>query len=176
MKITCEVCPHHLLKMCLGCHVKPTPSTFEDIDYLIQNIEHIDCLATDHAPHQTNDNPGIASTEFTASLYYTLVDMGILTIERMILMACINPRILLQIDDLEFSIPNHSYQLIGVNLDYYSKLQNIKITDFQYLHSNYIILDTQHKGTFPKKFKFSKGINSIYFGMEYTGKINSIKI
>ena len=179
MKITCEACPHHLLKMCLGCHVKPSPATGNDINYLIQNIEHIDCLATDHAPHINKENPGIASTEFTLQIYFTLVKQGILTLERMILMACINPRILLEINDLYEYLDKYRDFVITLDLQEIVKkgVNGIDIyKTFDLLYGNYLIVNTDAKGILPRKFKYSKGINSIYFGMKYYGKIEAMEI
>lgn len=177
MTITCEVCPHHLMKICLGCLVKPTPTNMNDIDYLIQNIHHIDCLATDHAPHINSKNPGIASTEFTANIYYTLVKMGIMSIERMILMACINTRILLGINDLcEYLDPEKEF-VIKIDLEKFKNEINNKkefYTIINNLDTNYILLNTGYSGKLPSKFKYSKGINSKYFNMRTHCKIIKI--
>ena len=174
MNITCEVCPHHLMKICLGCHVKPTPTNMTDIDYLIQNIHHIDCLATDHAPHINTDNPGIASTEFTTNIYYTLVKMGIMTLERMIVMACINTRILLGMNDLCEYLDAQKEFVIKVDLEKFkNEIDNKKefYTIINNLDTNYILLDTNYTGNLPSKFKYSKGINSKYFNMKTHCKI-----
>ena len=174
MNITCEACPHHLMQMCLGCHVKPTPTNMNDINYLIQNIHHIDCLATDHAPHINTDNPGIASTEFTANIYYTLVKHRIMTLERMILMACINPRILLGMNDLYEYLDAEKEFSIVINLkelkkNFQQKEEFMKVINN--LDNNYILLDTGYTGLLPPKFKYSKGINSKYFNMRTHSKI-----
>lgn len=175
MCITCEVCPHHLLEICLGCCVKPSPTSTNDIHYLIKNIQHIDCLATDHAPHINPENYGIASTEFTLQIYMTLVKKGILSLERMIKMACINPRILLDIKDLYEDIDSNGTYVLPIILE---QVSNFNLEDilscFSKLKSNYLIVDTDYEDKLPLEFKYSKGVNSIYFGMPSYGKIKKI--
>ncbi len=72
IKVTCEVCPHHLfltkddIPAISHGHpgrgeVRPRLATKEDVDALWQNMDVIDCFATDHAPHtieeKDSDNP-----------------------------------------------------------------------------------------------------------------------
>jgi carbamoyl-phosphate synthase/aspartate carbamoyltransferase/dihydroorotase len=62
MKVTCEVAPHHLF-LTANDFTKPHLSTVkpplsfnqDDVDALWENINFIDCFATDHAPHTLND-------------------------------------------------------------------------------------------------------------------------
>jgi len=66
IKVTCEVCPHHLFLTAdsplpgeegLGVRVngrkevRPRLATKEDVNALWDNMDVIDCFATDHAPH-----------------------------------------------------------------------------------------------------------------------------
>jgi carbamoyl-phosphate synthase/aspartate carbamoyltransferase/dihydroorotase len=62
VKVTCEVCPHHLFlskddipSISNGYpgrgEVRPRLATKEDVAALWQNMDVIDCFATDHAPH-----------------------------------------------------------------------------------------------------------------------------
>ena len=62
IKVTCEVCPHHLflskddIPTISKGHsgrgeVRPRLATKEDVEALWQNMDVIDCFATDHAPH-----------------------------------------------------------------------------------------------------------------------------
>ena len=75
IKVTCEVCPHHLFLTSpspifeesgggLGrgrMEVRPRLATQSDVDALWENLDIIDCFATDHAPHtleeKASDNP-----------------------------------------------------------------------------------------------------------------------
>ncbi len=58
LNITCDVTPHHLFLTendtpylnGLGV-VKPPLASQSDADFLWDNLKHIDCIATDHAPH-----------------------------------------------------------------------------------------------------------------------------
>ena len=65
IKVTCEVCPHHLFLtkdltgfgnlsgLTLGRkEVRPRLATQQDVDALWENMDVIDCFATDHAPHR----------------------------------------------------------------------------------------------------------------------------
>ena len=68
IKVTCEVCPHHLFLTAdespspvlgegLGVRVngrsevRPRLATKDDVNALWENLDVIDCFATDHAPH-----------------------------------------------------------------------------------------------------------------------------
>jgi carbamoyl-phosphate synthase/aspartate carbamoyltransferase/dihydroorotase len=86
IKVTCEVCPHHLFLTSSSLNgatngsaveerpstmgsalrpgrseVRPRLATQEDVDALWANMDVIDCFATDHAPHtiaeKDSDNP-----------------------------------------------------------------------------------------------------------------------
>ncbi len=115
IKVTCEVCPHHLFLTSpspltplpvgegntrpfppLGrragdegrSEVRPRLATQEDVDALWQNMDVIDCFATDHAPHtveeKDSDNPppGFPGLETLLPFLLTAVDDGRLTIRR----------------------------------------------------------------------------------------------
>ena len=66
--ITCEVCPHHLFLTHedleddkLGYkqgQVRPRLSSREDRQYLLENLEVIDTIGTDHAPHTKEEKTG----------------------------------------------------------------------------------------------------------------------
>ena len=65
--ITCEVCPHHLffteedVETKLGDkkgQVRPCLSTKEDRDFLLENLEYIDTIGSDHAPHTVEEKTG----------------------------------------------------------------------------------------------------------------------
>jgi carbamoyl-phosphate synthase/aspartate carbamoyltransferase/dihydroorotase len=109
IKVTCEVCPHHLfltkddIPVISHGHpgrgeVRPRLATKEDVDALWQNIDVIDCFATDHAPHtieeKDSDNPppGFPGLETLLPLLLTAMDDGRLTMDDMIEKSVTNTR------------------------------------------------------------------------------------
>ena len=105
IKVTCEVTPHHLFinKNQSGLpsgyrEVRPRLTTQEDIDSLWQNLDIIDCFATDHAPHtraeKNSDNPlpGFPGLETALPLLLTAVDKGRLTLDDIIAKMHTNPK------------------------------------------------------------------------------------
>jgi carbamoyl-phosphate synthase / aspartate carbamoyltransferase / dihydroorotase len=66
LKVTCEVTPHHLFLSVedashLGdgrSEVRPRLATQADREALWDNLEVIDCFATDHAPHTLAEKDG----------------------------------------------------------------------------------------------------------------------
>ena len=120
IKVTCEVCPHHLFLTApspnsevIGggpgrgrSEVRPRLATQKDVDALWDNLEVIDCFATDHAPHtleeKESDNPppGFPGLETLLPLLLTAVDssagsehrLGRLTLDEFIQKSVINPR------------------------------------------------------------------------------------
>jgi carbamoyl-phosphate synthase/aspartate carbamoyltransferase/dihydroorotase len=105
IKVTCEVCPHHLFLTKLSRaersvseveagvrgdgeimngrqEVRPRLATQQDVDSLWANMDVIDCFATDHAPHtveeKDSDNPppGFPGLETLLPLLLTTVDAG----------------------------------------------------------------------------------------------------
>jgi carbamoyl-phosphate synthase/aspartate carbamoyltransferase/dihydroorotase len=113
IKVTCEVCPHHLFLTAdsplpegegLGVRVngrkevRPRLATKEDVEALWQNMDVIDCFATDHAPHtleekdSQNSPPGFPGLETLLPLLLTAVDLRRLTLDDVIQKSVINPR------------------------------------------------------------------------------------
>ena len=109
IKVTCEVCPHHLFLTKddipaisnghPGCgEVRPRLATKEDVDSLWQNMEVIDCFATDHAPHtkdeKDSDNPppGFPGLETALPLLLTAVSEARLTMSELIEKMHTNPK------------------------------------------------------------------------------------
>jgi carbamoyl-phosphate synthase/aspartate carbamoyltransferase/dihydroorotase len=101
IKVTCEVCPHHLflskddIPAISHGHpgrgeVRPRLATKEDVDALWKNMDVIDCFATDHAPHtiseKDSDNPppGFPGLETFLPLILTAVQDGRLTMDDVI--------------------------------------------------------------------------------------------
>eukprot|EP00092_Neocalanus_flemingeri_P024222 GFUD01026270.1.p1 GENE.GFUD01026270.1~~GFUD01026270.1.p1 ORF type:complete len:2226 (-),score=685.36 GFUD01026270.1:76-6753(-) len=95
LPITCEVCPHHLF-LCeddierLGenkAQVRPMLVSKDDQQALWDNMDIIDCIATDHAPHTLAEKtsskppPGFPGLETMLPLMLTAVNDGRLTLE-----------------------------------------------------------------------------------------------
>ena len=104
--VTCEVAPHHLL-LCqddlprLGAgrgKVCPALATAADRDALWENLDVIDCFATDHAPHtlQEKDSdkapPGYPGLEAALPLLLSAVAQGRLTEQDLVQRLYANPR------------------------------------------------------------------------------------
>jgi dihydroorotase-like cyclic amidohydrolase len=115
IKVTCEVCPHHLFLTAdespspalgegLGVRVngrkevRPRLATQKDVDALWENLDVIDCFATDHAPHTVaekdseNPPPGFPGLETLLPLLLTAVNDGRLTIDDIIQKSVIAPQ------------------------------------------------------------------------------------
>jgi carbamoyl-phosphate synthase/aspartate carbamoyltransferase/dihydroorotase len=110
IKVTCEVCPHHLFMVSQvtdeergkkkegRMEVRPRLATQKDVDALWENLDVIDCFATDHAPHtveeKDSDNPppGFPGLETLLPLLLTAVDDGRLTMDDLIQKSVINTR------------------------------------------------------------------------------------
>jgi carbamoyl-phosphate synthase/aspartate carbamoyltransferase/dihydroorotase len=112
IKVTCEVCPHHLFLTSPSpisegnggepgrgrWEVRPRLASKEDVEALWANLDIIDCFATDHAPHTLaekdgeNPPPGVPGLETALPLLLTAVDEGRLTIDDIILRMHTNPR------------------------------------------------------------------------------------
>jgi carbamoyl-phosphate synthase/aspartate carbamoyltransferase/dihydroorotase len=129
IKVTCEVCPHHLFltqdltgfQNLLGLtpgrkEVRPRLATQEDVDALWDNLDVIDCFATDHAPHAAeekdseNPPPGFPGLETLLPLLLTAVSENRLTVEDIIQKSVINPRRI-------FSLPEQPETWVEVDED-----------------------------------------------------------
>lgn len=124
MAVTCEVCPHHLF-LCVDDlerighgrgQVRPLLGTKEDQQALWNNLNIIDCFATDHAPHTLQEKssekppPGFPGLETMLPLLLTAVHEGKLTIEDIIDKLYRNPKKI-------FNVPDQSNTYIEVDLD-----------------------------------------------------------
>ncbi|MGB8212567.1 MAG: amidohydrolase family protein [Anaerolineales bacterium] len=109
LKVTCEVCPQHLFltkedipAISHGWpgrgEVRPRLATKEDVAALWDNLDGIDCFATDHAPHTLAEKdgeappPGFPGLETILPLLLTAVADGRLTLEDLIQRMLTNPR------------------------------------------------------------------------------------
>lgn len=127
IKVTCEVCPHHLflskddIPAISHGHpgrgeVRPRLATKEDVEALWANMDVIDCFATDHAPHtleeKDSDNPppGFPGLETLLPLLLTAVGDGRLTMDDIVLRSVTNPRKI-------FNLPQQKETWIEVDED-----------------------------------------------------------
>src|SRR3990167_9679706 len=106
LKITCEVCPHHLFltrddlkKLGPIGVMKPQLPSQVDQKKLWQNIDKIDMIATDHAPHtleekydQSSPKFGVPGLETALPLLLAAVARGKISIGRLVKMTSTNPR------------------------------------------------------------------------------------
>ena len=110
IRVTCEVTPHHLfltedsarghgLQESQGrFEVRPRLARQADVDALWENLDVIDCIATDHAPHtlkeKDSDNPppGFPGLETALPLLLTAVHDGRLTTDQIVEKCVTNPR------------------------------------------------------------------------------------
>ncbi|UJR35525.1 hypothetical protein I4U23_028279 [Adineta vaga] len=120
LPVTCEVTPHHLflhrdntqhILKAYGdnegfCHVKPELQTISDCEALWDNMDIIDCIATDHAPHtreekakKDNPPPGFSGLQTVLPLMLTAVNNGKLTIEQLIEKMYTNPKRIFNLPD-----------------------------------------------------------------------------
>lgn len=113
LKVTCEVAPHHLFLSendipSLGpgrSEVRPRLARLADQQALWDNLDVIDCFATDHAPHtlqekdSPNPPPGFPGLETALSLLLTAVHEGRLTIDDLILRMYTNPKRIFHLPD-----------------------------------------------------------------------------
>lgn len=121
IKVTCEVCPHHLFLTASSApsplpvgegrrsegrkEVRPRLATRKDVDALWENLDVIDCFATDHAPHtmeeKDSDNPppGFPGLETILPLLLTAVSESRLTISDLIEKMYTNPKKIFNLPD-----------------------------------------------------------------------------
>ena len=106
LKVTCEVAPHHLLLSqddipALGPgrgEVRPRLAATADVQALWDNLDVIDCFATDHAPHTVAEKdgpkppPGFPGLETALPLLLTAVHDGRLTVDDLVARMVTNPR------------------------------------------------------------------------------------
>ena len=105
LAVTCEVAPHHLFlntgdlaRLPGRGEVRPRLAAPEDCQALLENLDVIDCFATDHAPHtlaeKDSDNPppGVPGLETALPLLLSLVETGRLDLAGLIARMSTNPR------------------------------------------------------------------------------------
>lgn len=123
LPVTCEVAMHHLYfthadEERLGHYamMRPPLASQEDQDFLWANIDAIDIVASDHAPHTKEEKEGgkvvngIPGLETTLPLLLNAFNQGKITLERIIEMTSDSPRKI-------FNVPEQEDTYIEVDLD-----------------------------------------------------------
>ncbi|CAG7719819.1 unnamed protein product [Allacma fusca] len=113
LPITCEVTPHHLfftqqdltwLGQQMG-QVRPMLATEDDQNALWENLQVIDCFASDHAPHTKEEKrsdkppPGFPGLETMLPLFLTAVNDGRLTLDDVVNRLYYNPKKIFNLPD-----------------------------------------------------------------------------
>ena len=128
LKVTCEVAPHHLFMRSEVCseergiksegrqEVRPRLTEQKDIDALWDNLDVIDCFATDHAPHTITEKdsetppPGFPGVETILPLLLTAADEGRLTVADIVEKMHTNPKRI-------FNLPDQAQTWVEVDED-----------------------------------------------------------
>ena len=116
VNVTCEVTPHHLFlstedfpqlsrnhKFPGRGEVRPRLASPRDVQALWDNLEVIDCFATDHAPHTLQEKdgdgppPGFPGLETALPLFLTAVNRGKLSLDDVLTRMVDNPRRIFQL-------------------------------------------------------------------------------
>lgn len=168
--VTCEVTPHHLtLTRKVKYKVNPPLRETEDIEYLIKAIKEgwVDAIATDHAPHSTEDKlqgaNGISGLETAFSVCYTkLVDEGHITINKLSELMSKNPARLMKLNKGEVKIGCDA-DLVLVDLDREYKIDTEsfrskgKNSPFHGLDTKGMVIQTIKAGRVVYSLKNSEG-------------------
>ncbi len=124
LKVTCEVTPHHLFLSqedipAIGAgrsEVRPDLAAREDVQALWENLDVVDCIATDHAPHTLAEKdgekapPGFPGLETALPLMLDAVHQGRLDMDDLVARMFTNPKRI-------FSLPEQPETWIEVDLD-----------------------------------------------------------
>uniref|UniRef100_A0A673C992 Multifunctional protein CAD n=1 Tax=Sphaeramia orbicularis TaxID=375764 RepID=A0A673C992_9TELE len=155
IQVTCEVAPHHLF-LCeenvpdIGdgrAQVRPMLGTREDMEALWENLDIIDCFATDHAPHSVEEKnsecppPGYPGLETMLPLLLTAVSDGRLTLDDIIRRLHDNPR----------------------------KIFNLPAQD-----NTYVEVDLEQEWVIPQAMQFTKSKWTPFQGMKVKGKVRRV--
>ena len=115
VKVTCETCPHYFTMTDDLCEnydtnfkMHPPLRTRDHVDAIIEGIKDgtIDAIATDHAPHHSDEKDcefsvalnGILGFESAFALGYTyLVKKGVITLDRLVELMCYAPSRILKL-------------------------------------------------------------------------------
>jgi carbamoyl-phosphate synthase/aspartate carbamoyltransferase/dihydroorotase len=130
LPVTCGVCPHHLFlseddERLLGplAKMKPVLKSKKDLNFLWENLQYVDVIESDHAPHtlqekQSTTPPfGVPGLETTLPLLLTAVHEKRLTLDQLIKLCHENPKNI-------FNIPTNKNTKVEVDFDEKYMIQN----------------------------------------------------
>nr|XP_024655288.1 CAD protein isoform X2 [Maylandia zebra] len=155
IQVTCEVAPHHLF-LCednvaqIGdgrAQVRPMLGTREDMETLWENLDIIDCFATDHAPHSVDEKnserppPGYPGLETMLPLLLTAVSDGRLTLDDITRRLYDNPR----------------------------RIFNLPVQE-----NTYVEVDLEQEWVIPQAMQFTKSKWTPFEGMKVKGKVRRV--
>ncbi|MDE5584324.1 MAG: dihydroorotase [Ruminococcus sp.] len=160
VKVTCETAPHYFMlteklleNRDADYRMNPPLRTQDDVKAIIEAIKDgtIDCIITDHAPHTAEEKSdfekapnGVVGLETSLSATLTaLYHTGEISLQKVIELMCVNPRKILGLEVPEISVG--------------------KTADL-------VIADLGRKWTVEPEKLHSKSHNSVFKGMELTGK------
>ncbi|MDE6798161.1 MAG: dihydroorotase [Ruminococcus sp.] len=160
IKVTCETAPHYFMltdklleKRDADYRMNPPLRTPEDVRAIIDAIKDgtIDCIITDHAPHAPEEKAdfekapnGVVGLETSLSATLTaLYHTGEISLNKVVELMCVNPRKILGLEIPEISVG--------------------KTADL-------IIADINRKWIVQPEKLHSKSKNTVFKGMELTGK------
>lgn len=155
IKITCEVCPHHLFLSTKDLkhigqgrgEVRPILCSPEDQQALWDHIDIIDVFATDHAPHTIAEKdsekppPGFPGLETILPLLLTAVNDGRLTLDDVINKFHRNPKKI-------FNLPEQ--------------------------HNTYVEVDMDEEWEIPNELRHSKAKWTPFAGMKVKGRVHRV--
>ncbi|WP_024860650.1 dihydroorotase [Ruminococcus flavefaciens] len=160
VKVTCETAPHYFMltdklleKRDADYRMNPPLRTPEDVKAIIEAVKDgtIDCIITDHAPHAAEEKAdfekapnGVVGLETSLAATLTaLYHTGEIDLHRVVELMCVNPRKILGLD-----------------------IPSIKVGST----ADLLIADINRKWTVEPEKLHSKSHNTVFKGMELTGK------
>ena len=160
VKVTCETAPHYFMltdklleKRDADYRMNPPLRTPEDVNAIIEAIKDgtIDCIITDHAPHAAEEKAdfekapnGVVGLETSLAATLTaLYHTGEIDLHKVVELMCVNPRKILGLD-----------------------IPSIKVGST----ADLVIADINKKWTVEPEKLHSKSHNTVFKGMELTGK------
>ncbi|RJQ36570.1 dihydroorotase [Candidatus Microgenomates bacterium] len=138
LPVTCGVTPHHLFltendfkKLGPFATMKPSLKSKEDVEFLWKNLNAIDVIESDHAPHTLEDknNPipsfGVPGLETTLPLLLTAVSQNRLTIDEIIRLCYTNPAKIFSLRPLGSSLEKETRIEVDLDKVYTIKNENL---------------------------------------------------
>ena len=160
VRVTCETAPHYFMltdklleKRDADYRMNPPLRTPEDVKAIIEAIKDgtIDCIITDHAPHAAEEKAdfekapnGVVGLETSLAATLTvLYHTGEISLNRVVELMCINPR-----------------RILGLDIPAIKEGSTADV----------VIADINRKWTVEPEKLHSKSKNTVFRGMELTGK------